>query len=127
MAKPHAFQSIPKDIRMRYLPPITLAVSEGNYDGDTLTVCVYAWWGSFPFVDIRIRDLYMPELSAPFGRAARDELVRLLAVGTLVELRDSVKAYAQDTSFTRIVASVYLLDGRNVAEIMRAWLAAQQQ
>ncbi len=125
MPRPQHFKHIAKEVRRRFRLGEALAVSEGYHDGDTLTVVIEAKWGAWPCVDIRIRDLWMPELSEPWGKEARDELAMLLAVGTACVLTNSEKDYAQHVAIgNRYVCDVKLLDGTDIKTHMDAWYRA---
>ncbi len=128
MPRPAAFKRIPKDVRRRFREGEALAMSEGNHDGDTFTATIEAKWGAWPCVDIRVRDLRMPELDQPLGLEARDEFARILALGMPCVLRNSEKDYAQDIAIGgRFVCDVALLNGTDIQEHMDEWYAAQVQ
>ncbi len=125
MPRPHHFKRIAKDVRRRFRLGESLAVSEGYHDGDSFTVVIEAKWGAWPCVDIRIRDLWMPELSDDFGFEARDELSTLLATGTPCVLSNSERDYAQTIAIgNRYVCDVALLNGTDIKTHMDAWYRA---
>jgi endonuclease YncB( thermonuclease family) len=92
------------------------------YDGDTLRAVASVWLGTEITTSVRLRGIDTPEMrgkcAAEKARAiaARDALLELAPVGSVVVLTD----IAPDKYQGRIVARVLLPDGRDVSTILLA-------
>ncbi len=102
----------------RFAGPVEARVLD-VIDGDTLKAEALLWPGHRLTVSIRIRGIDAPEMKSRChaerlaAQAARDELARLIAGGTI-----SVSNVAGAKYYGRVLADVATPDGRNIAPAM---------
>jgi endonuclease YncB( thermonuclease family) len=97
------------------------ATAVAVHDGDTFTARVDVGFRTTVELELRIADVYAPELNEPRGQEARGTLSQLLAVGPLiVETRKAKRTGRDLRSFERYVADVWTWTGLNVAEALIA-------
>lgn len=98
------------------------ATALGVHDGDTFTARVDVGFRTSVELELRVADLYAPELAEPLGQEARGALQHMLAAGAplIVETRKAKRTGRDLRSFERYVADVWTWTGVNVREAMTA-------
>lgn len=83
-------------------------------DGDTYLLSIDLGFYVSTEAHVRLRGADCPELSTPEGRAARDELTRMIGGKTVLVRTQKTP----DMSFARYVADVFLEDGTPLAPLL---------
>ncbi len=112
MSKPRGLLYFPKHLKASFGP--YMACCERVIDGDTVVVCCDFGARSYPTIAVRLYGINAPESHEPGGPEATNYLAELMP-------RDApclIRSHAW--SFERIVGSILLADGRDVASEMVA-------
>ena len=96
------------------------------HDGDTLKVDIdLGFRVTLRGVDLRLQDVFAPELNEPGGIPARDKLRALIPAGSKVLVQTvRTKGGSEVVSFQRYVARV-LVDKTEMNEVMSFWLTGE--
>ena len=92
------------------------------YDGDTLYATLQLGFDIFKYSSIRVSGIFTPELrgSSPaekvLARAARDRMKELCGKEVWVESLNG----GEEDKYGRVLASIYQLDGTNIADVLIA-------
>lgn len=89
-----------------------------RYIGDGDSLCVGATSGPSTWIEVRLADFDAPELHSPTGRAARDQLSRLVQ-GRRLDCTAVRGRNGRVVVYDRVIARC-VLNGRGVGDLLRA-------
>lgn len=122
MRKPQEFSYVPPFVEQHAPFGPYRGILKHAGDGDTIDVFIDAGLYQYPFITLRLKDVWSPD-GTEIDDLMRQKILEVCPEGTPVAIETEIgpRSGKETKTFDRFVATVYLPTGENLNEILNAY------